>query len=104
MNLHLKVFFIFFLLFLPLQMQQPIYQSYHPLRADREAVDRPNSSRQFSYNVDKKFEGISDRFGNGDLDGAMQSLESMMDWNISKYEKAVGISIHGLYFCATRQD
>ena len=62
---------------------------YHPLREDREVLDRPNSVRQFSYNVNKKFEGVSDRFGNGDLDGAMQSLESMLKWNLSKYEKAV---------------
>jgi len=26
---------------------------YHPLREDREVLDRPNSVRQFSYNVNK---------------------------------------------------
>ena len=71
---------------------------HHPLRADRVAVERPNSSRQFSYNVEKKFQGISDRFGSGDLDGAMQSLESMMDWNISKYERAVVYQFMGFIF------
>ena len=71
---------------------------YHPLREDREVLDRPNSVRQFSYNVNKKFEGVSDRFGNGDLDGAMQSLESMLEWNLSKYEKAVVYQFMGFVF------
>ena len=71
---------------------------YHPLREDREVLDRPNSVRQFSYNVNKKFEGVSDRFGNGDLDGAMQSLESMLGWNLSKYEKAVVYQFMGFVF------
>ena len=71
---------------------------YHPLREDREVLDRPNSVRQFSYNVNKKFEGVSDRFGNGDLDGAMQSLESMLKWNLSKYEKAVVYQFMGFVF------
>jgi len=71
---------------------------YHPLRADREVLDRPNSVRQFSYNVNKKFEGVSDRFGNGDLDGAMESLESMLTWNLSKYEKAVVYQFMGFVF------
>ena len=71
---------------------------YHPLREDREVLDRPNSVRQFSYNVNKKFEGVSDRFGNGDLDGVMQSLESMLKWNLSKYEKAVVYQFMGFVF------
>ena len=71
---------------------------HHPLREDREVLDRPNSVRQFSYNVNKKFEGVSDRFGNGDLDGAMQSLESMLEWNLSKYEKAVVYQFMGFVF------
>ena len=71
---------------------------YHPLREDREVLDRPNSVRQFSYNVNKKFDGVSDRFGNGDLDGAMQSLESMLEWNLSKYEKAVVYQFMGFVF------
>ena len=75
--------------------QLPIH---HPLRADRIAVERPNSSRQFSYNVEKKFQGVSDRFGNGDLDGAMESLRSMMEWNLSKYEKAVVYQFMGFVY------
>ncbi len=71
---------------------------HNPLREDREVLDRPNSVRQFSYNVNKKFEGVSDRFGNGDLDGAMQSLESMLEWNLSKYEKAVVYQFMGFVF------
>ena len=71
---------------------------YHPLREDREVLDRPNSVRQFSYNVNKKFEGVSDRFGNGDMDGAMQSLETMLEWNLSKYEKAVVYQFMGFVF------
>ena len=46
----------------------------------------------------RSFVGISDRFGSGDLDGAMQSLESMMDWNISKYERAVVYQFMGFIF------
>ncbi len=71
---------------------------HHPLRVDREVLDRPNSVRQFSYNVNKKFEGVSDRFGSGDLDGAMETLESMLKWNLSKYEKAVVYQFMGFVF------
>ena len=98
MNLHLKVFFIFFIGFSAVVDAASNLPLHHPLRADRVAVERPNSSRQFSYNVEKKFQGISDRFGSGDLDGAMQSLESMMDWNISKYERAVVYQFMGFIF------
>ena len=98
MNLHLKVFFIFFIGFSAIADAASNLPLHHPLRADRVAVERPNSSRQFSYNVEKKFQGISDRFGSGDLDGAMQSLESMMDWNISKYERAVVYQFMGFIF------
>ena len=71
---------------------------YHPLRVDREVVDRPNSVRQFSYNVNKKFESVSDRFGNGELDDAFSTLESMLEWNISDYERAVVYQFMGFIF------
>jgi tetratricopeptide (TPR) repeat protein len=97
-NIFLKSLVILFLVstsIVDASSQLPIH---HPLRADRIAVERPNSSRQFSYNVEKKFQGVSDRFGNGDLDGAMESLRSMMEWNLSKYEKAVVYQFMGFVY------
>tara|TARA_Y100000748_G_scaffold303072_1_gene307111 strand:- start:427 stop:1692 length:1266 start_codon:yes stop_codon:yes gene_type:complete len=98
MSLHFKVLFIFFISFSATIDAATNLPIHHPLRADREAIERPNSSRQFSYNVEKKFQGISDRFGAGDLDGALDSLESMLDWNISKYERAVVYQFMGFVF------
>ena len=62
---------------------------YHPLKEDRVAIERSNAAPQMSYNVNKKFEGVADRFGNSDLEGAMNSLKAMLEWNLSKYERAV---------------
>ena len=62
---------------------------YHPLKEDRVAIERSNAAPQMSYNVNKKFEGVADRFGNKDLEGAMKNLKAMLEWNLSKYEKAV---------------
>lgn len=80
----------------------PKLSLYHPLRADRIAIERKNSSKRLSYNVEKKFHGVSDRFGNGDLDGAMATLESMLDWNVTKYEKATIYQFMG--FIHVQQD
>ena len=71
---------------------------YHPLKENRVALERPNSARQMAYNVNKKFEGIADRFGNGDLEGAMKSLTTMLEWNLSKYEKAVVYQFMGFVY------
>ena len=98
MNLHLKVMVVLFIGFSAIADAASNLPIHHPLRADRVAVERPNSSRQFSYNVEKKFQGISDRFGSGDLVGAMESLESMLGWNISKYERAVVYQFMGFIF------
>ena len=89
---------IFLLSFLTAAEAASNLSKHHPLREDRVVLDRPNSVRQFSYNVNKKFEGVSDRFGAGDLDGAMESLESMLEWNLSKYEKAVVYQFMGFVF------
>ena len=62
---------------------------YHPLKEDRVAIERSNAAPQMAYNVNKKFEGVADRFGNSDLEGAMKNLKAMLEWNLSKYEKAV---------------
>ena len=91
---------IFLLSFLMAAEAASNLPKHHPLREDRVVLDRPNSVRQFSYNVNKKFEGVSDRFGAGDLDGAMESLESMLEWNLSKYEKAVVYQFMGFVFVA----
>ena len=98
MNLHLKVMVVLFIGFSAIADAASNLPIHHPLRADRVAIERPNSSRQFSYNVEKKFQGISDRFGSGDLVGAMESLESMLGWNISKYERAVVYQFMGFIF------
>ena len=71
---------------------------YHPLKENRVALERPNSARQMAYNVNKKFEGIADRFGNGDLEGAMKSLTTMLEWNLSQYEKAVVYQFMGFVY------
>ncbi len=71
---------------------------YHPLREDRVVLERPNTARQMSYNVNKKFEGVADRFGNGDLEGAMRSLTAMLDWNLSTYEQAVVYQFMGYVY------
>ena len=94
----LKPLVILFLVFASMADAASKLPIHHPLRADRVAVERPNSSRQFSYNVEKKFHSVSDRFGEGDLDGAMQSLQSMMEWNLSKYEKAVVYQFMGFVY------
>ena len=69
---------------------------YHPLREDRVAIERPNSARQMTNNVNKKFEGIADRFGDNDFEGAMENLEKMLSWNLTKYEEAVVYQIMDL--------
>jgi hypothetical protein len=72
--------------------QYPISESlpkYHPLKEDRVAIARSKTSPQMSDNVNYKFEGVADRFGNSDLEGAMKNLKAMLEWNLSKYEKAV---------------
>ena len=71
---------------------------YHPLKEDRVAMERPNSAPQMAYNVNKKFEGVADRFGNKDLEGAMKNLEAMLEWNLSKYEKAVVYQFMGFVY------
>jgi len=71
---------------------------YHPLKEDRVAIERPNSAPQMAYNVNKKFEGVADRFGNKDLEGAMKNLEAMLEWNLSKYEKAVVYQFMGFVY------
>ena len=71
---------------------------YHPLKEERVAIERSNASPQMSYNVNKKFEGVADRFGNSDLEGAMKNLKTMLDWNLSKYEKAVVYQFMGFVY------
>ena len=100
MNLHLKVMVVLFIGFSAIADAASNLPIHHPLRADRVAIERPNSSRQFSYNVEKKFQGISDRFGSGDLVGAMESLESMLEY--IQIRKGRCVSVHGLYFCSAR--
>ncbi len=71
---------------------------YHPLREDRVAIERPNSARQMTNNVNKKFEGIADRFGDNDFEGAMENLQKMLSWNLSKYEEAVVYQFMGFIY------
>ena len=71
---------------------------YHPLREDRVAIERPNSARQMTNNVNKKFEGIADRFGDNDFEGAMENLQKMLNWNLTKYEEAVVYQFMGFIY------
>ena len=71
---------------------------YHPLKEDRVAIERSNAAPQMAYNVNKKFEGVADRFGNSDLEGAMKNLKAMLEWNLSKYEKAVVYQFMGFVY------
>ena len=71
---------------------------YHPLREDRVAIERPNSARQMTNNVNKKFEGIADRFGDNDFEGAMENLQKMLSWNLTKYEEAVVYQFMGFIY------
>jgi|TARA_B110000495_G_scaffold99331_1_gene85906 tetratricopeptide (TPR) repeat protein len=73
-------------------------EAYHPLKEDRTIIERAASAKQMSYNVNKKLEGIADRFGDGDLDGAMKNLEVMLDWNLSSYEQAVIYQFMGFIY------
>ncbi len=43
---------------------------------------RPDSGQQMSSNVNYKLEGVADRFGDSDYDGALKNLEMMLDWNL----------------------
>ena len=70
---------------------------YHPLREDREVLDRLNSVRQFSYNVNKKFEGVSDRFGNGDWMEQCKVLSLCWNGIFLNMRKLLFISLWVLY-------
>ena len=74
------------------------FESYHPLNENRIIIDRASSAKQMSYNVNKKLEGVADRFGDGDLDGALKNLSLMLDWNLSNYEKAVIYQFMGFVY------
>lgn len=71
---------------------------YHPLREDRIVSVRPDSGQQMSQNVNYKLEGVADRFGDSDYDGALKNLEMMLDWNLSVYEKAVIYQFMGFVY------
>ena len=49
-------------------------------------------------NVNKKFEGIADRFGDNDFEGAMENLQKMLNWNLTKYEEAVVYQFMGFIY------
>ena len=72
--------------------------SYHPLTEERTVVERRSTAPQMNYNVNKKFESVAERFGNGDLEGAMKSLQSMLNWNINDYERAVIYQFMGFVY------
>ena len=72
--------------------------SYHPLTEERTALERRSSAPQMKNNVNKKFESVAERFGNGDLEGAMKSLQSMLNWNINDYERAVIYQFMGFVY------
>ena len=74
------------------------FESYHPLNENRIIIERASSAKQMSYNVNKKLEGVADRFGDGDLDGALKNLSLMLDWNLSNYEKAVIYQFMGFVY------
>ncbi|MBT5216111.1 MAG: hypothetical protein HN733_04325 [Gammaproteobacteria bacterium] len=74
------------------------FESYHPLNENRIIIDRASSAKKMSYNVNKKLEGVADRFGDGDLDGALKNLSLMLDWNLSNYEKAVIYQFMGFVY------
>ena len=72
--------------------------SYHPLTEERTVVERRSTAPQMNYNVNKKFESVAERFGNGDLEGAMKSLQAMLNWNINDYERAVIYQFMGFVY------
>ena len=72
--------------------------SYHPLTEERTALERRSTAPQMNYNVNKKFESVAERFGDGDLEGAMKSLQSMLNWNINDYERAVIYQFMGFVY------
>jgi len=72
--------------------------SYHPLTEERTALERRSTAPQMKNNVNKKFESVAERFGNGDLEGAMKSLQSMLNWNINDYERAVIYQFMGFVY------
>lgn len=72
--------------------------SYHPLAEERTVLERRSSAPQMNYNVNKKFESVAERFGNSDLEGAMKSLQSMLNWNINNYERAVVYQFMGFVY------
>jgi tetratricopeptide (TPR) repeat protein len=72
--------------------------SYHPLTEERTVLERRSTAPQMNYNVNKKFESVAERFGNGDLEGAMKSLRSMLNWNINDYERAVVYQFMGFVY------
>ena len=72
--------------------------SYHPLTEERTALERRSTAPQMNYNVNKKFESVAERFGDGDLEGAMKSLQSMVNWNINDYERAVIYQFMGFVY------
>ena len=72
--------------------------SYHPLTEERTVLERRSTAPQMNYNVNKKFESVAERFGNSDLEGAMKSLQSMLNWNINDYERAVVYQFMGFVY------
>ena len=91
--------FLFILLsFFSVDLLSQELELYHPLREDRVVSVRPDSGQQMSRNVNYKLEGVADRFGDSDYDGALKNLEMMLDWNLSVYEKAVIYQFMGFVY------
>ena len=70
------VLFLFILLsFFSVDLLSEELELYHPLREDRVVSVRPDSGQQMSSNVNYKLEGVADRFGDSDYDGALKNLD-----------------------------
>ena len=90
------------LIITPVVLGEPL-PAYHPLKEERVVTERANkTSGQFggawSSNVGKKFEAVSDYFGNGELEQAMDILQAMLTWNLSKFERAYVYQFMGFIY------
>ena len=90
------------LIIAPVFLGEPL-PAYHPLKEERVVIERANkTSGQFggawSSNVGKKFEAVSDHFGNGELEQAMNILQAMHSWNLSKFERAYVYQFMGFIY------
>ena len=89
------------LIIAPVALGEPL-PAYHPLKEERVVIERANKTGEFggawSSNVGKKFESVSDYFGNGELEQAMTVLQAMLTWNLSKYERAYVYQFMGFVY------